>query len=67
MAALSRAPASEVTSVLVVGAVITAVLTAVTRGALPEPVASTGYALVLMAVGALLLIGRRPAPIAVTA
>jgi len=67
MAALRRAPVSEVTSVLVLGAVITAVLTAVTRGALPEPVASTGYALVLMAVGALLLIGRRPAPIAVTA
>ena len=66
MAALRRAPASEVTSVLVLGAVITAVLTAVTRGALPEPVASTGYALVLMAVGALVLIGRRPAPIAVT-
>jgi drug/metabolite transporter (DMT)-like permease len=67
MAALRRASASEVTSVLVLGAVITAVLTAVTRGALPEPVASTGYALVLTAVGALVLIGRRPATVAVTA
>ena len=67
MAALGRAPASEVTSVLVLGAVITAILTAVTRGTLPEPVASTGYALVLMAVGALVLIGRRPAPVAVAA
>ena len=55
LAALRRAPASEVTSVLVVGAVITAALTAITRGTLPEPVASTGYALVLMAVGALIL------------
>jgi drug/metabolite transporter (DMT)-like permease len=65
MAALRRAPASEVTSVLVVGAVITAALTAITRGTLPEPVASTGYALVLMAVGALILIGRRPTAVAV--
>jgi hypothetical protein len=54
-----------VTSVLVVGAVITAALTAITRGTLPEPVASTGYALVLMAVGALILIGRRPTAVAV--
>jgi drug/metabolite transporter (DMT)-like permease len=67
MAALRRAPASEVTSVLVLGAVITAVLTTVTRGVLPEPVAATGYALVLMAVGALVLIGRRPALVEVTA
>jgi drug/metabolite transporter (DMT)-like permease len=65
MAALRRAPASEVTSVLVVGAVITAALTAITRGTLPEPVASTGYALVLMAVGALILIGRRPTAVVV--
>ncbi len=65
LAALRRAPASEVTSVLVVGAVITAALTAITRGTLPEPVASTGYALVLMAVGALILIGRRPTAVAV--
>jgi drug/metabolite transporter (DMT)-like permease len=67
LAALRRAPASEVTSVLVLGAVITAALTAVTRGTLPEPVASAGYALVLMAVAALVVIGRRPAPVAVAA
>jgi drug/metabolite transporter (DMT)-like permease len=67
MAALRRAPASEVTSVLVLGAVLTAALAAATRGTIPEPVASAGYALVLMAVGALVLIGRRPAVIPVTA
>ena len=67
MAALRRAPASEVTSVLVLGAVITAALTAVTRGTMPEPIASAGYALVLMAVAALIVIGRRPAVVAVAA
>ena len=67
MAALRRAPASEVSSVLVLGAVITAVLTGVTRGALPEPVASTGYALVLLAVGGLVFIGRRRAVVAMAA
>ena len=67
MAALRRAPASEVTSVLVLGAVITAALNAMTRGTLPEPVASAGYCLVLMAVAALVVIGRRPTPVAVPA
>jgi drug/metabolite transporter (DMT)-like permease len=67
LAALRRAPATEVTSVLVLGALITAGLSVATRGTLPEPVASTGYALVLMAVAALVLIGRRATPLTVTA
>jgi drug/metabolite transporter (DMT)-like permease len=67
LAALRRAPATEVTSVLVLGAVITAGLSIATRGTLPEPVASTGYALVLMAVAALIVIGRRATPLTVTA
>jgi drug/metabolite transporter (DMT)-like permease len=61
MAALRRAPATEVTSILVLGAIITAALTAVSRGALPEPVTSTGYLLALLGAVALILVRRRPA------
>lgn len=50
LAALRRAPATQVTSVLVVGALITATLTALSRGALPGPVALGGYALVVLGV-----------------
>ena len=65
MAALRRAPASEVTSVLVLGAVITAALTSIARGTLPEPASGAGYALVLMAVAALIVVGRRSAVVPV--
>jgi MYXO-CTERM domain-containing protein len=60
MAALHRAPATEVTSILVLGAIITAALTAVSRGTLPEPVTNTGYLLALLGVAALLVVRRRP-------
>jgi drug/metabolite transporter (DMT)-like permease len=45
-AALREAPATLVTSILVVGAVITGVLSAVSRGALPDPLVVGGYLLV---------------------
>jgi hypothetical protein len=61
MAALRRAPATEVTSILVLGALITAGLTALSRGSVPEPVTTTGYVLALSGVAALLLVRRSPA------
>jgi drug/metabolite transporter (DMT)-like permease len=54
--ALRRAPASVVTSVLVVGAVITGVLTGVARGTAPSPTVVGGY---LLIVGAAALLGWR--------
>lgn len=57
LAALRRAPATQVTSILVVGALITAALTAVSRGALPGPVALGGYALVALGVAGLVGLG----------
>jgi drug/metabolite transporter (DMT)-like permease len=48
--ALRRAPASVVTSVLVLGAVVTGALTSVTKGAAPSPVAVVGYGLITIAV-----------------
>ena len=45
-AALQRAPASIVTSVLVVGAVITGFLSTVSKGVLPAPEAIGGYVLI---------------------
>jgi drug/metabolite transporter (DMT)-like permease len=60
MAALRRAPAVEVTSILVLGALITGALTGLSRGSLPEPVASTGYLLALLGVAGLLYTARRP-------
>jgi len=65
MAALRRAPATEVTSILVLGALITAVLTALSRGVLPETVTTAGYLLALLGVAALVL-GRR-SPVAASA
>jgi drug/metabolite transporter (DMT)-like permease len=48
-AALKRAPASVVTSVLVLGAVVTGALTAVSRGAPPSPTVVGGYVLIVLA------------------
>jgi drug/metabolite transporter (DMT)-like permease len=73
-AALQRAPASVVTSVLVPGAAMTGVLTAVSNGAAPSPTVVLGYLLViaaasLVAVSAVRAAslatasGRQPAPI----
>lgn len=58
MAALRRAPATEVTSILVLGAIITAALTTMSRGSFPEPVTTTGYLLALLGVSALVLARR---------
>jgi drug/metabolite transporter (DMT)-like permease len=63
MAALRRAPATEVTSILVLGAIITAALTTMSRGSVPEPVTITGYLLALFGVWALVL-ARRPRDVA---
>jgi drug/metabolite transporter (DMT)-like permease len=64
LAALRRAPATEVTSILVVGAVMTGALTALSRGAVPEPMTAGGYLLVAIAVVGLAGLGsRRPAPV----
>jgi drug/metabolite transporter (DMT)-like permease len=62
LAALRRAPATEVTSILVLGAVITGVLTAVSRGMLPEPATGVGYALVAIAIAGLAVAGSRRTP-----
>jgi drug/metabolite transporter (DMT)-like permease len=48
-AALQRAPASVVTSVLVLGAVVTGALTAISRGAPPSPTVVGGYVLIVLA------------------
>jgi drug/metabolite transporter (DMT)-like permease len=56
LAALRRAPATEVTSLLVIGAIITGALTAISRGLAPEPLTTAGYALVALAVVALVVL-----------
>lgn len=63
-AALRRAPASVVTSVLVIGAVLTAALQAASNGAAPEPGAIGGYVLIAGGAGliAALAIRERRAP-----
>jgi drug/metabolite transporter (DMT)-like permease len=48
-AALQRAPASVVTSVLVLGAVVTGALTAVSKGAAPNATVVVGYLLIVAA------------------
>jgi drug/metabolite transporter (DMT)-like permease len=64
LAALGRAPATEVTSILVVGAVITGVLTTISRGAVPDPMTAGGYMMVAIAVVGLARLGsRRPTPV----
>jgi drug/metabolite transporter (DMT)-like permease len=52
-AALRRAPASVVASVLVLGAVVTGTLTAVSKGAPPNPAIVGGYVLIVVAAGAI--------------
>jgi drug/metabolite transporter (DMT)-like permease len=54
-AALRRAPASLVTSILVLGAVVTGALTALTNGSVPSPTVVAGYGLIV--VGAIALCG----------
>jgi drug/metabolite transporter (DMT)-like permease len=50
-AALQRAPASVVASVLVLGAVVTGALTAISKGAPPSPTIVGGYILMITAAG----------------
>ena len=59
LAALRRAPASQVTAMLVVGAVITGVLTTVGKGVMPEPATVGGYALIALGVAAVAVLGTR--------
>lgn len=68
-AALRRAPASVVTSVLVVGAVLTAALQAASKGTAPEPSVIGGYVLIAGATAliAALAVRERRAPGAATA
>jgi drug/metabolite transporter (DMT)-like permease len=49
--ALARAPASVVASVLVLGAVITGALSAISKGAAPSPAVVGGYVLIVAAAG----------------
>jgi drug/metabolite transporter (DMT)-like permease len=49
--ALARAPASAVASVLVLGAVVTGALSAVSKGAAPSPTVVGGYVLIVVAAG----------------
>ena len=48
-AALQRAPASLVTSVLVLGAVVTGMISTVSKGAAPSPTVVAGYVLIVAA------------------
>lgn len=61
-AALSRAPATVVTSVLVIGAPITALLAAATGGSLPAPTQVVGFVLIplaVLAMAAAVIVGNR--------
>jgi drug/metabolite transporter (DMT)-like permease len=58
-AALQRAPASVVTSVLVLGAPITATLAAAASGTIPQALPLFGYTLAVLAAGALALVAAR--------
>jgi drug/metabolite transporter (DMT)-like permease len=58
-AALRFAPASIVTSVLVLGAPITATLAAINSGVMPQALPLAGYVLVVVAAGALAFIAAR--------
>ena len=60
-AALERAPASVVTSVLVLGAVVTGALTAATKGTAPSPTVVAGYLLILLAAAGIVTVSRRAA------
>ncbi len=59
-AALQRAPATVVTSVLVLGAVVTGGLSAATGGAVPSPTVVAGYGLIVVA-SALVVVWARSA------
>jgi hypothetical protein len=61
LAALRRAPATVVASVLVLGAPITAVIQSVANGALPAPTALVGQTVITLAVGALAVLAVRAA------
>ena len=61
LAALRRAPATVVASVLVLGAPITAVLASLANGTLPAPTALAGQAVITMAVGAVAILALRAA------
>jgi len=66
-AALQRAPASVVASVLVLGAPITAVLAALANGTIPAALPLAGYTFIVLAAGALALAAvrrSRAAPVA---
>lgn len=58
-AALRLAPASVVTSVLVLGAPITATLSALNSGVVPQALPLAGYVLIVAAAGALALVASR--------
>jgi drug/metabolite transporter (DMT)-like permease len=60
-AALQRAPASVVTSVLVVGAVVTGILSAASKGVAPSPTVVGGYVLIVAAAAVVTLWSRRAA------
>ncbi len=59
LAALSRAPATVVTSVLVLGAPITALLDALVRGNVPAAPALLGHGLILVAALAMVVVAMR--------
>ena len=61
LAALRRAPATVVASVLVLGAPITAVLGSIANGTLPAPTVLAGQAVITMAVGTVALLALRSA------
>jgi drug/metabolite transporter (DMT)-like permease len=65
-AALQRAPASVVTSVLVPGAVVTGILTAVSKGAPASPTVVVGYLLVVAAATLIAISALRAAELAAT-
>ena len=61
LAALRRAPATVVASVLVLGAPITAVLSAVANGTVPAAPVLAGQVLIAMAVGAVAVLALHSA------
>jgi drug/metabolite transporter (DMT)-like permease len=60
-AALRRAPATIVTSVLVLGAVVTGALTSATKGSVPSATVVAGYVLIVAGAGTLVALTRRAA------
>jgi drug/metabolite transporter (DMT)-like permease len=66
-AALERAPATLVSSILVAGAVITGVLGSISRGVAPAPEMAAGYLLIGAAAAVVCLAGLRSPPLAAAA